>query len=114
MKKTKKQNIIRQISSCLTEKYSGFQAISIEYERKQRRKFKLLNIIYKPTKRIEIEPLCYFSDNISKAYKCFYSSPKKNKCAVMSFECYYCNKFFIREDRHKKHVENCSGVPGVV
>ena len=30
--------------------------------------FKPIDIIYKPTKRIEIEPLCYFSDDISKAY----------------------------------------------
>ena len=43
MKEPKKQNIVRQLSSCLMEKYNGFQVISIE---------------------IEIEPLSYFSDDI--------------------------------------------------
>ena len=49
------------------EKYNGFQVICIEYVRKQRKKFKPINIIYKPTKHIETELLCYFSDDISKA-----------------------------------------------
>ena len=49
MKEPKKQNIVRQISSCLTENYSGFQTISIEFARKERKTFKLIDIIYKPT-----------------------------------------------------------------
>ena len=61
MKEPKKQNIVRQTSSCLSEKYNGFQIIFIEYARKQRKNFKPIDIIYKPTKYIEIEPLCYYS-----------------------------------------------------
>ena len=38
MKKPKKQNIVRQISSCLIEKYNCFQAISIEYAKKNKEK----------------------------------------------------------------------------
>ena len=38
----KKKNIVRQLSSCLMEKYNGFQVISIEYARKLRKKFKLI------------------------------------------------------------------------
>ena len=37
MKKPKKQNIVRQLSSCLIEKYNGFQVISIEIDRKQKK-----------------------------------------------------------------------------
>ena len=60
--------MVRQLSSYLIKKYIGFTVISIEFQRKQRKMFKPIDIIYKPTKRIEIEPLCYFSDDISKAY----------------------------------------------
>ena len=35
MKEPKKQKIVRQLSSCLIEKYNGFQVISIEFDRKQ-------------------------------------------------------------------------------
>ena len=74
--------------------------------------FKPIDIIYKPTKRIEIEPTSYFSDDISKAYSSLHSKGKTgaHKC----YQCYYCNKLFILEARQKRLMENCSGRPGVV
>ena len=114
MKGKSKQKIFRQLSSCLIEKYSGFRVISIEFERKQRKLFKPIHIIYKPTKSIEIEPLCYFSDDISKAYPSSYSKGKEMRRAHKCSQSYYCNKFFIQETRQKRHMANCSGRPGVV
>ena len=68
MKEPKKQNIFRQISSCINEKYNGFQSISIEFARKERKNFKPIDIIYKPTKNPEFSLLCCFTEDISKAY----------------------------------------------
>ena len=31
-----------------------------------------------------------------------------------AFECYYCGKFFTRAYKQKSHIENCSGVPGII
>ena len=53
LKESKKQSIVRQISSCITEKYSGFQTIVIEFARKTRKIFKPIDIFYKPTKNPE-------------------------------------------------------------
>ena len=115
MKDKSKQKIVRQLSSCVIEKYSGFRRISIEHEQKQRKLFKPINIIYKPTKSIKIEPLCFFSDDISKAFSSPYSKGKKGITRVHKcYQCYYCNKLFIQEIRQKRHNENCSGRPGVV
>ena len=68
MKKGDEQQIVRQLSSCLIEKYNGFTVIRIEYDKKERKNFEPLDIIYKPIKKLEIEPLCYFSTDISQAY----------------------------------------------
>ena len=68
MKKGDEQKIVRQLSSCLIEKYNGFTVICIEYDKKERKNFEPLDIIYKPIKKLEIEPLCYFSIDISQAY----------------------------------------------
>ena len=90
MKDKSKQKVVRQLSSSLIKKYSGFQVILIEYERKQRKMFKPIDIICKPMKRIEIELLCYFSDNISKSYSSFYSKGKKGMIRVHKcYQCYY-------------------------
>ena len=64
MKEPKKRNIVRQLSSCLMEKYNCFQVISIEYARKQRKKFKPINIIYKATKQtIFQKPILIYIQN---------------------------------------------------
>ena len=111
---SKKTNIVRQTSSCLTEKYNGFQAILIEFARRERKNFKPIDIIYKPKKNPEISPLCSYTEDISKTYTNFYNLKDKTKRAYSCYECYYCRKLFLKKDRHKKHIENCAGVPGVV
>ena len=77
LKDRNQQKIVRQLSSCLIEKYNGFTGISIEYQKKQRKNFKVIDIIYKHTKHVEIEPLCYFSKDISKHIHLFI--PKATK-----------------------------------
>ena len=77
---------------------------------------KPIDIIYKPTKRIEIEPLCFFLGNSSKANSSFFSAGEKKgmQQAHRVHECYYCNKFFINPTKQKLHSKNCSGIPGIV
>ena len=53
MKKPDQQKIVKQLSSCLIEKYNGFTMIRIEYEKKERKNFQSLDIIYKPTKDLQ-------------------------------------------------------------
>ena len=114
MKDKKNQNIVRQVSSCVTEKYNGFQAISIEFAKRERKKFKPIHIIYKLTKKTEISPFCYLTEDISKSYTNFCNQKDKFKCTYRCYECYHCRKFFLKKDRHKRHIENCAGVPGVI
>ena len=96
VKDKNQQKIVRQLSRCLIEKYNGFTIISIEYQKKQRKNFKAIYIIYKPRKHVEIEPLCYFSEDIFKTYSSFHSKGDK-KCLTRAHrfhQCYYCNHFF--------------------
>ena len=65
------------MSSCITERFNGFTIIRSEYAKKVRREFSPIDIIYKPSKNIEIEPLCYYSSDISLAYSATYS--RKNR-----------------------------------
>ena len=109
MKDKSKQKIVRQLSSYLIEKYSGFTIIATEFQKKQRKMFKPIVIIYKPTKRIEIEPLCYFSDDISKAYSSLHSKGKKGMSRrINALSVIIAKTFFILETRRKRHIENCS------
>ena len=101
-KEPKKQNVVRQILSCIIEKYNGYQAISIEFVRKERKNFKPIDIIHKPTKNPEKSPLCCFTKDISKAYHNLHRVGNKAKHSH-AYECYYCRRFFTREDRQKTY-----------
>ena len=38
----------------------------------------------------------------------------RNSFSRYAFECYYGGKFFALADKQKRHIESCSGIPGVV
>ena len=73
-------------------------------------------MIYKATKRIEIEPLCFFSTDLSKSYSSYYSAGEKKglKQAHRVCQWYYCNKCFINSNKQERHSKNCSGIEGIV
>ena len=100
--------------TCIIEKYNAYQTISFKFVRKERKNFKPIDIINKPTKNPEKSPLCYFTPDISKTYHNLYSSGNKKNHQYCAYQCYYCNKFFTREERQKTYTESCSGVPGVI
>ena len=121
LKKPDEQKIVKQLSSCLTEKFNGFSIIRAEYEKKVRKEFSPIDIIYKPTRNIEIEPLCYYSTDITLAYSASY--PKKDSKTKKEYlqrsskvqSCYYCNRFYVHNNRKfQNHLKNCSGKPGIM
>ena len=68
VKTPEKQNQIKQLSSCLIEKYNGFQVVKVDFAKKERQKFQPIDIIYIPTKDPTKLPECYYTSDISKAY----------------------------------------------
>ena len=63
LKKPKKQTIVRQLSSCINEKYNCFHLISIEYSKKLRKKFQQIDMIYKLVKTAD-EKIFNFQSHI--------------------------------------------------
>ena len=107
VKNKEEPNLVRQLSSCLVEKYSGFTQICLEYKNKQRKIFKPIYIIYKPTKHIEIKPLCLFSNDLSKAYSSSYSLGEKKGCNVHTkFTSVSIVINFLLNNQRKKDIVN--------
>ena len=113
LKNPKQQKIVRQLLSCVHEKFDGFNIICVEYSKKLRKKFKPIDITYKPVRKPERNILCYSSEDMSKAYSSSCSQGEKISHGF-AFECHYCGNFFARADKQKRHIGNCSGIPGVV
>ena len=93
-----------------------FQTIAIEFAKKKQEK--ILNgliLFISQLKTQKKKSLCYYSVDVSKAYCNTYSVSDSEKLKHgFAYECYYCVKFFTWPDGHKKHMENCAGIPGVI
>ena len=102
---------MRQLSSCVYQKINGFNIVSVEYGRKLRKKFKPIDLVYKPVRKPNDQIKCYFSRDLSKAYRNMCSRGEKLQHGLAN-QCYYwnCNKFFARPDKYKQHIEHCPGV----
>ena len=48
---SEKKNLIKDLSSCIIEKFNGFNIVKIEFDRKLRQKMSPINTIYKPVKK---------------------------------------------------------------
>ena len=77
VRKPEKQNQVKQLASCIIQKYNGFQVIKSLFNKRQRRNFMPVDIIYSPTKNANILPLCFFTTNIANAYTALYSEGMK-------------------------------------
>ena len=113
LKNLNKQNIIRQLSSCINKKYNGFHVISIEYSKKLRKKFKPIDIIYKPVKLPE-KKISVATPKVYQNRTEILAETQRKLSHGFAFECYYCRKYFVRAEKQKRHVENCSGVPRII
>ena len=100
MKDKTKQKIVRQLSSCLIEKYSVLQSFQSNITKSKENCLNQLILFVSQHKHIEIEPLCHFSEDISKACSSLHSKGKKDLSrAHKVYQCFYCNKFFVAEPR---------------
>ena len=111
-----RKKIIREVSSCVKEKFNGFIVVRIDFDQKIRQKFSPIDIIYKPVKNQNEIINCYFTDKIHLAYRTTYSDSSKTNAIKHSnaFRCHFCTKFFCRRERFEKHLECCNGKPGFV
>ena len=108
-----KKNIIRKVSSCIKQKFNGFNIVAVEYDRQIRKDFRPIDIIYKPVKKQHETIQCFFSSQIHLAYRSSYNKGEKiehgNAC-----QCYFCSNYFVVKNRFDSHIRNCSGQPGIV
>ena len=114
LKTPEKQTQIKQLASCLMQKYNGFQVIKNSFSKIERQKFEPIDIIYVPIKNAQILPECYYTTNIANAYTALYSEGLKTRRSFTIYECYHCNKFFRGKNKREHHLKICSGKPGIV
>ena len=87
LKRSKQRHIIRHLSSYVCENFDVFHVVCVEYIKKARKKFRPIDIIYKPVRQIEKKILCFESKDMSRAYRSSCSQGEKLSHGF-AFECH--------------------------
>ena len=103
-----RKNVISELSSCIFEKFNGFNIIRLEFDRKLRQKMTPIDIIYKPVKKETENIECFFSKRINMAYRTTFNENEKIRHGT-AFQCYFCSKNYGRKDKFDRHIKNCTG-----
>ena len=73
---SKKKTVLRELSSCVIEKFNGFSIIPIEFSKKLRQSFHTISIIYKPVIK------CYCHKKLNLAVTVSYNEGQESKAAL--------------------------------
>ena len=110
---SEKKNVIRDLSSCIIEKFNGFNIVRIEFKRKLRQKMSPIDIIYKPVKKEDEIIECFFTSQINLAYRSTFSENQKIKHST-AYQCFFCSNYYGRKNKFDRHIENCTGKPSYI
>ena len=105
---SKKKIVLRDLSSCIIEKYSGFNIVCVKFSKKLIQPFCPIDIIYKPAKNPDDMINCYFSEKLNLAFRASFNEGTKIKY-YSACQCYFCSKYNARKDKFDRHFENYTG-----
>ena len=88
-----KNSIIRELSSCVINRYDGYHIVKIRKKNSIRLYFKPVGIVYEPTESSDKDIECYFTEKIQIAYRLRYSHGKKINM-LHAWEYCSCHNFF--------------------
>ena len=79
-----KNEVTRNLSSCVIEKFNGYETIRMEIERKEKLDFNLINIVYEPTFDEKEPVVCNLTDQIHVAYRSYIGKSERNKEKIIN------------------------------
>ena len=113
-KKLKSKNEIHsEISSCVQQKFNGYDFLIEELRNYEKKNLVPHDIVYEPPKNTETPIYCFFATKIYMVYATFYSLGDKIVKSHTIQQCPYCEKFFRKtKDALSKHIKCCAGQSG--
>ena len=110
---SEKKTVMRDLSSCVIEKFNGFNIIRVEFSETIRQTYRPIDIIYNPMRKPDEIINYYFSERLNLSFRASYSGGTKIKHCT-GWQCYFCSNYYARKEKCDCHFENCTGQPGYV
>ena len=117
-KKTQgKNDVTRQLSTCVLKKFNGYEVIRYGLTRKEKVDFIPINVVYEPSYDESVPVTCNLTNQIHQVYKssvgCFDKCKERISNKAIK-RCQYCQKSFSKNElAMKKHLSNCGAKKGI-
>ena len=112
-----KNEVTRNLSTCVLEKFNGYENIRNNLWKKEKIDFTTINIVYEPSFDENVPVICNFTDQIHTAYKSYIGRFDKGKERLSNRtirQCYYCQNYFAKnKEMMKKHRLVCTAKEGI-
>ena len=111
-KEKKKNEVNRNLSACVLEKFNRYESIRQNLTRKEKVDFTPVIVVYEPNFDESVPVLCNFTDKIHLAYKSYvgrFNKRKERICNQTVKQYHYCQKCFAKNDEAmKEHLSICA------
>ena len=112
-----KNEVTRNLSSCVLEKFNGYETIRSDISNKKKLDFMPINIVYESSFDEEKPVFCNFTDEIHTTYRRYVGRFDKGKERVsyrIVRQCCYCRYFLAKnEEDMQKHLSVCAAKEGM-
>ena len=90
---TRKNTILKDLSSCVIQRYNGYEVVKTEKKDCRKQAFEPIDIVYDPVEGPKHNIECFHMPKIHIAYRLKYSKRSKGIETLHAFQCYSCHKF---------------------
>ena len=108
---SEKEKILRELSACVVEKFNGFNIVRAAFDKKLRRLFRPVDILYAPAKKADQLVNCFLSAKLNPMFRVSCSDGSKSNKVKRStaWQCYFCLNYYAPKERYDHHIKNCAG-----
>ena len=113
-----RNELARDLLACILRKSNGYDILRKGLERKEKKHFEPIHIIYELSFGLNVSVLCYFCPQIQLSYRCYIGFTKEGaeKIIIRTVrQCHYCCNYFAKaEQKMKEHISVCSAKEGII
>ena len=113
----RKNEVTRNLSACVLEKFNGYETIRNDLSRKEKVDFRAIDIASESSFDKTTPVICYFSPNIQLAYRSYIGKFEKRQEKVINRtvrQCHYCQNYFAKNyEQMQKHLSICAAKEGM-
>ena len=113
----RKNKVIRGLSSCVVQKFNGYELMIKSLQHKEKKHFEQVDIVYEPVID-ESSIKSFVMDSLHLTFRSYKDKKQKGDYRLLHLvarQCYYCDNYLsCSKNEFIKHVKKCTSIEGII